>query len=77
MVQQPTGRLEGSVNYLRGFRRHLGIAADVTLGIDDEPWIVMETKEFNHRRAWLETWFVRIDQQGNYSFLKERTSGGL
>ncbi len=62
-------------DYIRELLWHMGVEADVRLGDDNEKLIVIETDQFNQRRAWIETWFTLIEQNEKYSFFRERPRG--
>ena len=62
-------------DYIREFLAHMGIEADVQRDSSDQNLIVIETEQFNHRRAWIEAWFTLVEQTDKYSYFRERPRG--
>ena len=62
-------------DYVRDLLSHMGIKADVLFDSNNQRLIIMETEQYNHRRAWIETWFTLIDQNDQYSYFRERARG--
>ena len=63
------------VEIIRDFISHMGIQAEVKLDSNNEKLIIMGTEQFNLRRAWVETWFTLVDEDGEYSYFRERERG--
>jgi hypothetical protein len=63
------------VEIIRDFIAHMGINAEVKLDSNNEKLIIMGTEQFNLRRAWVETWFTLVDEDGGYSYFRERERG--
>lgn len=62
-------------DYIREFLAHMGVRADVRLDSANQKLIVIPVDEFNKRRAWIETWFTLIEEQGGYCYFHERPRG--
>lgn len=77
--QHGRGTDEGSpvwgTEHVRAFLRHMSIQADVRLDSNHQPLIVMQTAQFNQRRAWIETWFTLVEERGGESYFRERMRG--
>ena len=63
------------VEIIRDFIAHMGIHAEVKVDSNNEKLIVIGTEQFNLRRAWVETWFTLVDEDGEYSYFRERERG--
>jgi len=64
------------VHDLRDFLSHMGIAAEVRLDTaSNNPLILIEKEQFHQRRAWIEAWFILIEESGNYCSFYERSRG--
>lgn len=76
MVSESRPMSNNGIDYIREFLAHMGVEADVQFdSATNEKLIVIETEQFNQRRAWIETWFTLVDQDGNYSYFHERARG--
>jgi len=64
-----------AIDSIRELLAHMGVPAEVQVDSGNENLIIIETEQFNRRRAWIETWFTLIEQSGNYSYLRERARG--
>lgn len=67
--------MDTDVEIIRDFIAHMGINAEVKLDSNNEKLIIMGTEQFNHRRAWVETWFTLVDEDGQFSYFRERERG--
>ncbi len=67
--------MDRDVEIIRTFIAHMGIDAQVKLDSNNEKLIVMGTDQFNSRRAWVETWFTLVEEDGEYSYFRERERG--
>ena len=76
MAAERVTRMNDGADYIREFLSHMGVKADVKLDdISNQKLIVIETDQFNKRRAWIETWFTLVEQNGVYSYFHERPRG--
>jgi hypothetical protein len=67
--------MNDGADYIREFLSHMGVKADVRVDGSNQKLIVIETEQFMKRRAWIETWFTLVDQNGNLSYFHERPRG--
>ena len=64
-----------AIDSIRELLAHMGVPAEVQVDSANENLIIIETDQFNRRRAWIETWFTLVEQNGNYSYFRERARG--
>ena len=64
-----------AIDSIRELLAHMGVPAEVRVDNANENLIIIETDQFNRRRAWIETWFTLVEQSGNYSYFRERARG--
>jgi hypothetical protein len=67
--------MDENEDYLPGFLAHMGIQAEVRRDARHIALIVIETKQFRQRRAWIETWFELVEEQEDFCYCRERTRG--
>lgn len=67
--------MTSDVEIIRDFIAHMGIDAEVKLDSNNEKLIIMDTDQFNLRRAWVETWFTLVEEDGEFSYFRERERG--
>jgi hypothetical protein len=67
--------MNADTDYIREFLAHMGVTADITRDSANRKLIVIQTEEFNRRRAWIETWFTLVEQRDDYSYFHERPRG--
>lgn len=75
MSVEKTQTMNDGADYIREFLAHMGVKAEVRLDSRNQKLIVIETEQFMARRAWIETWFTRVDEVGDYSYFHERARG--
>lgn len=64
-----------TIDSIRELLAHMGVPADVQIDSANETLIIIETAQFNRRRAWIETWFTLVEETGNYCYFRERARG--
>ena len=68
--------MNDAVRDLRDFLANMGIAAEVRRDFaSNQPLVVMTTRQFHERRAWIETWFMLIEEAADYSTFHARPRG--
>ena len=76
MTAEQTVKLNDGADYIREFLAHMGVKADVTLdSASNQKLIVIETQQFNQRRAWIETWFTLVEENATHCYFHERPRG--
>jgi hypothetical protein len=63
------------VKVIQELLAHMGVPAEVTLGEQNEKVIIIETEQFQRRRAWIESWFTLVEQDERFSYFRERERG--
>ncbi|MCC6801731.1 MAG: hypothetical protein IT319_02515 [Anaerolineae bacterium] len=67
--------MEKGTDYIREFLAHMGVRADIRTDSSNQKLIVIPADDFNKRRAWIESWFTLIEQQGDDCYFRERPRG--
>lgn len=67
--------MDTDVEIIRDFIAHMGIDAEVKLDSNNKKLIIMGTEQFNLRRAWVETWFTLVEEDGEFCYFHERERG--
>ncbi len=67
--------MKDEMEFIRAFLSNVGVAAEVQLGENDQPVIIIATGEYQRRRAWIEAWFTLISQNEQFSYFRERLRG--
>lgn len=67
--------MESGIQVIQELLAHMGVSAEVRLDSSNEKLIVIETEQFQRRRAWIESWFTLVDQDERYCYFRERERG--
>ena len=62
-------------DYLPGFLAHMGIQGEVRRDARQNAQIIIETKLFQQRRAWVETWFELVEEREDFCTFRECIRG--